>query len=68
MAWAYNVSDQAVDFGPQLSVIATTFTTLSLLVLSLRFYVRGWMIKAIGAGTYGDVLATFELRLTGCAR
>jgi len=67
MAWAYDTSDQAVNVGPQITAVAIIFTTLSLLVFSLRLYVRGWMIKAIGAGTYGDMSATFDLRLTGRA-
>jgi len=61
MAWAYNTSDQAANVGPQITAIAIMFTTLSLLVLSLRLYVRGRMIKAIGAGTYEDMSATFDL-------
>ncbi|EFQ93535.1 hypothetical protein PTT_09115 [Pyrenophora teres f. teres 0-1] len=49
MAWAYNTSDHAVNIGLQITAVAMVFTALSLLALSLRFYVRGWMIKATGA-------------------
>ncbi|KAL7771521.1 hypothetical protein CFE70_001467 [Pyrenophora teres f. teres 0-1] len=51
MAWAYNTSDHAVNIGLQITAVAMVFTALSLLALSLRFYVRGWMIKATGAET-----------------
>jgi len=61
MAWAYNTSDQAANVGPQITAVAIMFTILSLLVLSMRLYVRGRMIKAIGAGMYEDMSATFDL-------
>ena len=52
MGWAYNTPESAVNNGSHITSVAIVFTAASLLVLSLRFYVRGWMIKTIGAGMY----------------
>lgn len=52
MGWTYNTPDGVANDGPQISAVAIVFTSVSLLVLLLRFYVRGCMVKAIGAGTY----------------
>jgi hypothetical protein len=60
MGWTYNTPDDAENDGPQITAIAIVFTAVSLLVLSLRFYVRGYMIKAIGAGTYFDIEFAFD--------
>ncbi|RYO55343.1 hypothetical protein AA0113_g9048 [Alternaria arborescens] len=49
MGWTYNTPDDAANDGPHITAVAIIFTALSLSILSLRFYVRGWMIKAIGA-------------------
>lgn len=52
MGWAYDTADDASNDGLKISGIAIVFTTISLVILLLRFYVRGWMIQAIGAGTF----------------
>ncbi|EMD67534.1 hypothetical protein COCSADRAFT_168722 [Bipolaris sorokiniana ND90Pr] len=52
MGWAYNTPESAVNNGSHITSVAIVFTAASLLVLSLRFYVRGWMIKTIGADDY----------------
>ncbi|EMD92617.1 hypothetical protein COCC4DRAFT_58170 [Bipolaris maydis ATCC 48331] len=52
MGWAYNTPESAVNSGSHITIVAIVFTVASLLVLSLRFYVRGWMIKTIGADDY----------------
>jgi len=52
MAWTYNTPEGIPNDGPKLTAIATVFTTLSFMILLLRFYVRGMMIKAIGSGEY----------------
>ena len=50
MGWAYNTADNVANDGPLISIVAVVFTALSLAMLLLRFYVRGYMIKAIGVG------------------
>jgi hypothetical protein len=45
-----NTPDHAANEGPQIATVAIVFTSLSLAVLVVRFYVRGWMIKTIAAG------------------
>ena len=52
MGWTYNTPDDVANEGPQITAIAIVFTAVSLLVLTLRFYVRGCITKAIGAGKY----------------
>ncbi|KAI4679112.1 uncharacterized protein J4E88_006405 [Alternaria novae-zelandiae] len=49
MGWTYNTPDDIANEGPQITAIAIVFTAVSLLVLTLRFYVRGCITKAIGA-------------------
>jgi hypothetical protein len=62
MGWTYNTPDDVPNDGPQITAIAIVFTAVSFLVLTLRFYVRGCMIKAIGAGTYcgTNLLSTYD--------
>jgi hypothetical protein len=50
MGWTYNTRDDVPNDGPQVAAIAIVFTAVSLAILSLRIYVRGFMIKAFGAG------------------
>lgn len=50
MGWTYNTPDDIPNDGPQISAVAIVFTVASLTVLLLRFYVRAYMIKAVGAG------------------
>ena len=51
MGWTYNTADNVPTEGPHIAAIAIIFTIASFVVLSLRLYVRGWMIKTIGPGT-----------------
>jgi hypothetical protein len=51
MGWTYNTKDHVANDGPQITAVAIVFTTMSFLVLMLRFYVRACMVKAVGAGT-----------------
>lgn len=55
MGWTYNTVDDAATNAPAIAAVGITFTTLSFVVVALRMYVRGWMIKAIGAGELGWV-------------
>ncbi|KAF2127477.1 hypothetical protein P153DRAFT_343584 [Dothidotthia symphoricarpi CBS 119687] len=48
MVWAYNTADDAVNDGIRITILSTVLTTLSLFILSLRLYIRGCMIKAVG--------------------
>ena len=50
MGWTYNTAHTVANDGPLISIVAITFTALSLAMLLLRFYVRGYMIKAVGVG------------------
>jgi len=51
MGWTYNtVNPDAATNAPTIAAVGITFTTLSLIIVCLRMYVRGWMIKAIGTG------------------
>lgn len=50
MGWTFNTAENVANEGPQIAAIAIVFTAASLAFLTLRFYVRGRMIKAIGAG------------------
>ncbi|KAF2832354.1 hypothetical protein CC86DRAFT_243433, partial [Ophiobolus disseminans] len=47
MGWTYNTPDGVANDGPMLTAIAIAFTALSLVLVSLRFYVRGRLLKAL---------------------
>jgi len=61
MGWTHNtVNPDADTNGPTIAAIGITFTTVSLLAVVLRMYVRLFMIKAAGAGKFpGEYAATF---------
>ncbi|KIM93489.1 hypothetical protein OIDMADRAFT_96199, partial [Oidiodendron maius Zn] len=49
MGWTFNTdSPDAVTSGPAIAAVGITLTTLSFIVICLRTYVRGWVVKAIG--------------------
>lgn len=51
MGWTFNTDNPAtVTKGPTIAAVGIALTTLSLIVLCLRMYVRGWVVKAIGTG------------------
>jgi hypothetical protein len=52
MAWAYNTPEGTPNNGPTIASIALAVTTLALVALLLRIYVRTRITKAIGLGTY----------------
>lgn len=57
MGWTYNtVNPDAKTSAPVIAAVGITFTTLSFMVVALRMYVRGWMIKAIGIGETSTAL------------
>jgi hypothetical protein len=51
MGWTYNAADNVANDGPRITAVAVALTAASLSVLSIRLYVRIWMIKAMGIGT-----------------
>jgi hypothetical protein len=64
MGWTYNTADGVANDGPLISIVAIVFTALSLTMLLLRFYVRGYMIKAVGVGKFFPFDMKTEQRLT----
>ncbi|KAL6399695.1 hypothetical protein AUP68_17101 [Ilyonectria robusta] len=48
MGWTYNVPGDPPTTGPQITSLAIVFTAVALLTVSLRVYVRGFMLKAFG--------------------
>ena len=53
MGWTFNTdSPDAVTSGPTIAAVGITLTTLSFIVICLRTYVRGWVVKAIGIGRF----------------
>jgi hypothetical protein len=50
MGWTYNANEGAETNGPTLTAVGSTFTVLSFLIVVLRMYVRGFLVRAIGAG------------------
>ena len=50
MGWTYNTRDDTPSDGIQITAIAIVFTSLALVALILRLYVRAWLVKAVGAG------------------
>ncbi|KAI0009285.1 hypothetical protein F4779DRAFT_617732 [Xylariaceae sp. FL0662B] len=49
MAWVYNTTDGTPTNGHAIAAIAISLTATSLSALILRFYVRGWLVKSVGA-------------------
>jgi len=72
MGWTYNTVDPNADTnGPTIAAVGITFTTISLITVCLRMYVRLFMIKAAGAGklakeNYDELLLTKRRRLDNC--
>ncbi|KAH8654953.1 hypothetical protein BGZ60DRAFT_568081 [Tricladium varicosporioides] len=60
MGWTYNTTDpNAATNAPTIAAIGITFTTVSLLVVCLRIYVRGWIVKALGIDDWTIVVTWF---------
>jgi hypothetical protein len=58
MGWAYNVVDpNAQSNESDVIGVGIFFTILSLTVVSIRIYVRGWIVKAISLDDWIIVLA-----------
>jgi hypothetical protein len=54
MAWVRNTAEGTTTDGPKITGITTGFTALSLCIVCLRLYVRGFMIKSFGHGKQGS--------------
>lgn len=53
MGWTFNTVDpDAPTDGPKISAVAIVMTTLAMVAVILRVYVRQRMVKAFGAGNY----------------
>lgn len=51
MGWTFNTVDpDAPTDGPKISAVAIVMTTLAMVAVILRVYVRQRMVKAFGAG------------------
>ncbi|KND87130.1 hypothetical protein TOPH_08210 [Tolypocladium ophioglossoides CBS 100239] len=48
MGWTYNAPEGTATSGPRIAAIVLTFTSVALLIVCARLYVRAWMIKAMG--------------------
>lgn len=53
MGWTYNtLNPHAETDASTIAAVGIVFTTASFIIICLRMYVRGFMIKAIGAGAF----------------
>jgi hypothetical protein len=69
MGWTFNTdSPDATTTGPTIAAVGIALTTLSLIVICLRMYVRGWVVKAIGVGECLPFLQIETKYLTGWVR
>lgn len=51
MGWTFNTVDpDAPTDGPKISAVAIVMTTLAMVAVILRVYVRQFMVKAFGSG------------------
>ncbi|KAL6353895.1 hypothetical protein LRP88_12890 [Fusarium phalaenopsidis] len=57
MAWVRNTAEGTTTDGPKITGITTGFTALSLFIVCLRLYVRGFMIKSFGHDDWVIVIA-----------
>ncbi|KAF5651171.1 integral membrane protein PTH11 [Fusarium sp. NRRL 25303] len=56
--WTYNAPSGSPTDGPQITSIAVVFTAVALLTVLLRVYVRGFMLKSVGADDW-IIIATW---------
>lgn len=51
MGWTYNtVNPDAETNAPTITAVGVAFTTVSLIIVVLRMFVRVFMIKTVGTG------------------
>ncbi|KAF4472041.1 integral membrane [Fusarium albosuccineum] len=56
--WTFNTLKDAPTDGPEISALGIVFTAVALIVVILRVYVRGFMVKAFGVDD-GIIVATW---------
>lgn len=51
MGWTFNtINPNAETNAPTIAAVGISFTTLSLVMVCLRIYVRKYIVKAVGIG------------------
>ncbi|KAF9873443.1 integral membrane protein [Colletotrichum karsti] len=58
-SWTYNTPPGTDSDGPRITAIALVFTALSLVIMSLRLYVRLGMLKAAGSDDWVIIFTWF---------
>ncbi|KAK2757816.1 integral membrane protein [Colletotrichum kahawae] len=48
MGWTYGAPDDTPTDGPRITAVTTTFTSIALILVCLRWYVRTTVVKAVG--------------------
>ncbi|KAI0380481.1 hypothetical protein F5Y04DRAFT_99050 [Hypomontagnella monticulosa] len=59
MGWTYNTPKGTPTEGPEIVAIAVVFTAFSLILICLRTYVRGWIVKAFGHDDWMIMISWF---------
>lgn len=60
MGWTFNTVDpNAPTDGPKISAVAIAMTTLAMVAVILRVYVRQFMVKAFGSGMSRLIISLF---------
>ncbi|KAI8265445.1 Satratoxin biosynthesis SC1 cluster protein 4 [Colletotrichum sp. SAR11_239] len=54
MGWTYGAPDDTPTDGPRITAVTTTFTSIALILVCLRWYVRTTVVKAVGKGEPDD--------------
>lgn len=61
MGWTLNTVDpDAPTDGPKISAVAIVMTTLAMVAVILRVYVRQFMVKAFGSGMSRLIISFFS--------
>ncbi|OHF03555.1 integral membrane protein [Colletotrichum orchidophilum] len=55
--WTYNAPDDVPTDGPRIAAVCLTFTSLALLLVCLRWYVRTTLVKAVGYDDWAIIVA-----------
>ncbi|KAI8280348.1 Satratoxin biosynthesis SC1 cluster protein 4 [Colletotrichum sp. SAR 10_98] len=54
MGWTYGAPDDTPTDGPRITAVTTTFTSIALILVCLRWYVRTTVVKAVGKAEPDD--------------
>lgn len=52
MGWTYGAPDNTPTDGPRITAVTTAFTSIALILVCLRWYVRTTVVKAVGKGEF----------------